>query len=486
MRAPAALVALALLLSAPLAAAEFGPESADGFPINVEGKVLRPPYAPIVEFVPGEPLNKLGPFTAYPYYPALTAEVQRLARDHPDLVKVTSAGKSTLGLDLWFLEIADFANPDMKPLEAREVLYVDGGTHSNEYSGVYFVTELAQFLLDEYESNETAKWIVENRHTYLLPMVNPDGSNAFGRLNAKTVNVNRNFPATWGAVEEDPVMNNPGPEPASEPETRVVIGILDQLRPDYANSIHCCGNLWLHPWGAEHLPPAPDLQMFTRICDEAFAEVREDCGPIWSTIYPASGTTADEGYNRTGASSWSYEMSGRGAYAPWGQPVITGSVREQERESWNGILHAFLNVEKYGAHPRVLAVEGDATTLRVTVENDGYGNLTAGNLTVGGVTVPLPFLAPNASAVVEVEGAFAAGAAPIALDYVKRAHLAPGGRAVEDVLLVAEGRRLVGVLGSDADLVDPLSADPSAVPAPGLALLVVALAAALALARKRA
>ena len=481
-----AVLALAALLLVPTAAAEFGPESPDGFPVNVEGVTLRPPYAPVVQYLPGEPLNKVGPFTAYPYYPALTAEVTRLARDHPDLVKLSSAGKSTLGLDMWLLEIADFANPEMRPLEEREVLYLDGGTHSNEYSGVYFVTEVAQFLLDEYESNETAKWIVENRHTFILPMVNPDGSNAFGRLNAKTVNVNRNFPATWGAVEEDPIMNNPGPQPASEPETQAVIALLDKLQPDYVNSIHCCGNLWLHPWGAEDIPPALDLQMFTRVCDEVFAEVRDDCGPVWSTIYPASGTTADEGYNRTGASSWSYEMSGRGAYAPWGQPVITGSVREQERESWSGVLHAFLNVEKYGAHPRVLAIEGDADALRVTIENDGYGNLTAGNLTVNGRSVPLPALTANGTAVVEVPGQYAPGALDVTLDYTKRAHLAPQGSAAPVVQLVAEGRRLVGVLGEDALLVEPLSADPASVPAPGLGLVALALAAAVLLARRRA
>jgi len=476
-----ALALLTVILTTPLAAAEFGPETEDGWPINVDGVVLRPPVAPAGQLAQGDPLNKIGPFTVYPYYPLLTAEVQRLAMDHPDLVRLTSAGKTTAQLDLWLLEIADFARIESGegiPLAEREVVYLDGGTHSNEYSGVYFVTELAQFLLDEYETNETARWIVENRHTWILPMTNPDGSNAFGRLNAKLVNVNRNFPATWGTVEENPVLNNPGPEPASEPETQGVMSVMLAIQPDYVNSIHCCGNLWLHPWGAEQLESPADMQMFTRICDEAFADVREDCGEIWSTIYPASGTTADEGYGLVGASSWTYEMSGRGAIAPWGQPGIQDDVRVQERESWNGVMHAFLNVEKYGARPAIIAVTGDAGALDVTVENVGWGNLTFGNVTLGGVSVAIPPLLPGESATIRVAGSFDAGTTAVALDWQKRHWLGPQGALTLDVPLAREGGRLVGLLDGDA-ISAAATEDGASVPgAPAaLGLGIVALAA---------
>lgn len=469
----------------PTAAAEFGPESEDGWPVSVDGVVVRPPVAQLPG-IPQPPLNKLGPLTFYPYYPLLTAEVQRLAADHPDLVRLTSAGTSTLGLEMWLLEIADFARIEAGegiPLDEREVVYLDGGTHSNEYSGVYFVTEVAQFLLDEYESNETAKWIVENRHTWILPMINPDGSNAFGRLNAKTVNVNRNFPTTWGAVEEDPIVNNPGPEPASEVETQNVMALMQAIQPDYVNSIHCCGNLWLHPWGAEQLESPEDMQMFTRICDEAFPDVREQCGEIWSTIYPASGTTADEGYGLVGASSWTYEMSGRGAIAPWGQPAIQGDVRTQEVESWNGVMHAFLNVEKYGARPEIVSVEGDSGALEVTIRNVGYGNLTHANLSYGESAVPLPPLLPGESATITVEDAFFAGRTTFALDWQKRHHLGPQGALATSVALVAEGGRLVGLFGDD--VLPAATQDGGAqVPLAPVGALVVALAA-VALLRRR-
>jgi zinc carboxypeptidase len=495
-----ALLALAFLLSLPAAAAEFGRESDDGYPINVNGEVLRPPVPPVLVDAAlagldaAVPVNKPGPITVYPYYPLLVAELQRLAADHPGLVKLTSAGQSVAGLDIWMLEIADFARIDAGeglPLEGREVVYIDGGTHSNEYSGVYFVTEVAQFLLDEYETNETSKWIVEHRHTYIVPMVNPDGSHVFGRLNAHTVNVNRNFNATWGTVDEDPVLNNPGPAPESEPETRVISGLFDTLKPDYVASIHCCGNLWLHPWGAEQIPASEDLAMFTRTCDEVFADVRDRCGPIWSTIYPASGTTTDEAYVRAGSAAWGFEMSGRGAVLLWGQPAIMDDVRMQERESWDGVLHAFLNVEKYGALPKVVAVEGDAGAMRVVVENAGWGNLTHGTLTLQGTTVPIPPLQPGERATLNVLGAYAQGVLGLGLDWAKRLRATPAGElpmghAALDLPLAVQGARLVATLpGSEGLLQATGGATPAKVPAPDVVLVLGALGALGLAARRR-
>lgn len=482
---------------APLTAAEFGQESDDGFPVNVDGQVLYPPVKPVPyadlglpEQQAGDPLNKVGPLTVYPYYPILTAEVQRMALDHPDLVKLTSAGKSRLGLDLWLLEIADFGNPDMIPLDQREVVYLDGGTHSNEYSGVYFVTEVAQFLIEEYDTDETAKWIVENRHTWILPMVNPDGSHAFGRLNAVGVNVNRNFPFTWGTVDEDPVLNNPGPEPASEPETQIVMQLFEQLKPDYVASIHCCGNLWLHPYGAEQLGDAEDLEMYGRICDEVYADVRDRCGPIWSTIYPASGSTTDEAYGRAGSSSWGFEMSGRGAIAPWGQPTINQDVRIQERESWGGVMHAFLNVEKYGAWPVITSILGTGEELVISIANEGYGPLKSGTIMIGDATVQMPELAPNQTAKVTIIGTFEEGETSLGLEWQDRIMLAPVDSRSYSLSLEDQGGVLAGVLAGNKplnpDAAGPDIDQPADTPAPVALLVLLALVVGAVIVRRRA
>lgn len=436
MRILPALVACLFLV--PVVNAEFGAEDA-GYPVNVDGETVFP-YIPqdlaerhpeLVEemLAEGDPLNKVNGYTIFPYYALLTAEVQRLASENPDKVRMFSAGKSHLGLDLWVLEIANFDAKDRIPLEDREVIYLDGGTHSNEYSGVYFVTEWLQFLLDEYDTNETAQWIVDNRRLFVLPMVNPDGSHLFGRLNAITVNINRNFPGTWGTVEADQwPLNWPGPYPASEPETQAVIDVIQMAKPDFVQSTHCCGNLWLHPYGAEHLGNAPDIDMFTNICENVFPDLtinvsRIRCGETWSTIYPAGGTTLDEGYAQVGAASWSYEMSGRGAIAPWGQPIVDTDVRVQEIESWRGVMHGMLHAEKYGALPTVTSIDVNGRTIDVTVQNQGWGNVTIGQIQVGETLLALPALEPGESTTWSLPGDYDAGdAIPVNVEWKKRIH----------------------------------------------------------------
>ncbi len=370
-----ALLVLALFLI-PSVAAEFGAYDSAGWPIAADGTSTNPYGTGIGAMAPetfsAEPLNHVAGTTVYPYYPILLAEVQRLAES--PLVTLHSAGRSTAGLDLWMLEIANhdaIAAGEGVALEDREVIWVDGGTHSNEYSGVYFTLAVAQFLVDAYGENETATWIVDNRHTWIMPLVNPDGSHAFGRLNANGVNINRNYPVVWDGQGNDPLMNNRGPSPASEVETQANIAWFEKVMPDYYASIHCCGNLWLYPYGEEGVDPV-DQDMLQKVCDEAFADVRDDCGPIWSTIYPASGSSVDTAYEVTGAVSFGYEMSGRGAISLWGQPVTFDEVFDQERESWAGLLHAFQNVERYGALLDV-ATEAVSEGTLVTLTNNGMG-----------------------------------------------------------------------------------------------------------------
>jgi protein MpaA len=65
-----------------------------------------------------------------------------------------------------------------------------------------------------------------------VPDLNPDGHSAKRRLNARGVDLNRNFPGTWRPL------STAGPAPASERETRVAIRLIRRLRPDVT--------IWFH------------------------------------------------------------------------------------------------------------------------------------------------------------------------------------------------------------------------------------------------
>lgn len=75
----------------------------------------------------------------------------------------------------------------------------------------------------------------------VVPVANPDGLAAGTRVNANRVDLNRNFPAAnWRPVGRGTQYFN-GPAAASEPETRAIIRLVEELRPRRICSIHSIG-----------------------------------------------------------------------------------------------------------------------------------------------------------------------------------------------------------------------------------------------------
>ena len=91
--------------------------------------------------------------------------------------------------------------------------------------------------------------------------VNPDGHEAGRRVNAREVDLSRNFPVGWDGSEPPGSGYYGGAAPLSEPESRALKGLIERIDPDVSIYYH-------EPWGAVLLPcsgPAREQQLYSRI-----------------------------------------------------------------------------------------------------------------------------------------------------------------------------------------------------------------------------
>lgn len=76
---------------------------------------------------------------------------------------------------------------------------------------------------------------VRGADIWLVPTYNPDGFARGSRHNARGVDLNRNYPASWRRADG---RYESGRQPASEPETRAMMRFLRRVDPDYVLSFH--------------------------------------------------------------------------------------------------------------------------------------------------------------------------------------------------------------------------------------------------------
>ncbi len=111
--------------------------------------------------------------------------------------------------------------------DAKNVYLVLGQMHGDEPAGRLVTRDR---LLNKAPVPDVALWVV--------PTMNPDGSIRGTRVNARGVDLNRNFPSKTWVKQGKGTRYWSGPRPASEPETRAIVRFLSTIRPGTVVSIH--------------------------------------------------------------------------------------------------------------------------------------------------------------------------------------------------------------------------------------------------------
>jgi protein MpaA len=121
-----------------------------------------------------------------------------------------------------------------QPFNNLTVLII-GVFHGDEPQGKY--------LIERYLSQKIYPQKEGNNNLIFIPCLNPDGMQNNTRINANTVDLNRNFPAkNWGQdgsdAGENPKDYYGGKAPASEIETQFVIDIIGKYKPKIILTLH--------------------------------------------------------------------------------------------------------------------------------------------------------------------------------------------------------------------------------------------------------
>jgi murein tripeptide amidase MpaA len=142
-------------------------------------------------------------FAVYTTYNELQDKLQALKAEHPGLMKLESAGKTTGGRDLWLATITNFATSSD---EAKPAMYIDGNHHAGEVTGCATCLYTIAYLLGNYGKDESVTSLLDTRAFYILPRVSPDGA----ELYLTTPYMLRSTPRLWpldrvddGIVPED-------------------------------------------------------------------------------------------------------------------------------------------------------------------------------------------------------------------------------------------------------------------------------------------
>lgn len=258
-----------------------------------------------------------GPFETYLPLADMIAFINGLAAARPDLCEVVDIGDSLQGRDIWMIRITGPDNGGEPARDDRPGVFYHGLQHCREWVTGPVVLYIANYLVNNYDSDPCVKELVDRTNFYLAPCVNPDGYEytwtnvRLWRKNRRPngdgsygVDLNRNWGHQWGFDNSgsSPTPSSDiyrGPSPFSEPETQVLRDfVLAHPNIRAYMDYHSYSQLILWPWGYTPALP-PDQAVFNTVGQrmrELIQAVHGQsyvAGPINTTIYPANGGSAD-------------------------------------------------------------------------------------------------------------------------------------------------------------------------------------------------
>ncbi len=115
-------------------------------------------------------------FQHYHTYEEATAILRKWEREHPDLVEVYSVGQSLEGREIWQMTLT---NKKTGRHTDKPAMFIEGGRHSGEISGIEATLYFANHLITNYGKDPEMTKLVDTKTFYVKPHNNPDGASVY-------------------------------------------------------------------------------------------------------------------------------------------------------------------------------------------------------------------------------------------------------------------------------------------------------------------
>ena len=203
-------------------------------------------------------------------YDEVNAQLDSMHARYPNLITPKqSIGTTGEGRPIYMVKITNSSITQPKPQVSYNAMH-----HAREPMGMECLIYFMYYMLENYNTNSTVKYLVDNRELYFVPICNPDGyeynrltnpsGGGFWRKNRKDngdgtfgVDLNRNYGPTayWNApnggsstVTSDETYR--GTAPFSENETSAIKNYYAAHKFKNSVSYHTYGNDMVYPYGA--------------------------------------------------------------------------------------------------------------------------------------------------------------------------------------------------------------------------------------------
>lgn len=235
-------------------------------------------------------------------------EIENYLKDmhakYPQLTEVKEVGKTLLGKSIWAMKISNLEIAEQKP-----ALLFNGMHHAREVMGPEVALDIIETLLTGHGKDPKITHWVDANQIWVLPMFNVDGndivwqSDNMWRKNAREdygVDINRNYPFAWGTCNGSSPFKNAqdyrGPSAASEPETKVMMNFVKEIRPVFDISYHSYSELVIYPMGCNG-QRTQNADVVEGLGKEMGKLLGYTAGTAWETLYSVDGGDIDWMYS---------------------------------------------------------------------------------------------------------------------------------------------------------------------------------------------